>query len=752
MACARLSIAMPEEGIVAVGKSLMHSDSRRFLNVQAAPLPSEILPETSVPVEGNSSLSYAIPAQKEQQEQHQRDGKDMPVHQEPPPSEWIRCWFCEGFCKGQTLISTSGNVSVTMDEPPPTASEIGPTPTATKVSPLAAHQQAAAMDLIVPPSQPRRRRAAAVADNDPLASLFGTASTATTQQHISEPSKDARSSTQQAMSEEAPRPTPATPRAPSRLKRAATGNKPRQSEEFRSIFGTSNDPGVSLQARSNTSDMPIESTQERFSKRFRRELEEQDRISDSQARGDHDALISPGGENGTQSKRRLDEEQETGGGAEERPSKRREAEHGVDPEGVATTPLGSERRTRQEEQAVQPSIVRDAALPSSTSVHGEDTGQDSRFLQAIATNRKTKRPLDNFDKEFNQLRIARPPGAGSSHLSQTAPPAEPSKGKRAASQKLTDRPQAASVNGYYVDVDEVDDPDYRVWQQMDADDFDIHAAGNFVQVDFVPLVRKTFGPQRSSFHPSSATSIGDGAQDSLRSSATWQGRPNFKKFKVKERAGKMPVVMDLEETADFGTGTGYGKGKGKERPRITVRRPVDDGEGNRGVKEQGSRQGSEEVELMGPPPKAGPTQKRSVLADFSDEEDEEMEIGKGAKRKGRKQSAAPPPSKVSSSRGLKIRETEEGEAEEEDHFVPDMTLDLDEDITFGDGPTQAVARQSQSKRGSRGQQRGGSKRVATTDGARKRPGPLQSDDEDQDSIEISDSDESRPDLKRIRRR
>lgn len=93
MACARLSIAMPEEGIVAVGKSLMHSDSRRFLNVQAAPLPTEILPENSVLVEGNSSVSLEIPVQ---QEQHQRDGEDMPIYQEPPPSEWIRFWFCKG--------------------------------------------------------------------------------------------------------------------------------------------------------------------------------------------------------------------------------------------------------------------------------------------------------------------------------------------------------------------------------------------------------------------------------------------------------------------------------------------------------------------------------------------------------------------------------------------------------------------------------------------------------------------------------
>lgn len=569
-----LSIAMPEEGLVAVSKSLMHSDSRRFLNIQAAPLPIDTASRVPEGIESNNveGQPAAPPSPRQQQQQQESVDGAMRNGEEPPAS----------------------NASVTMEEPIPSASVIGPTPTASK---------------------PRRRRAAGAADNDPLASLFGTASSTNAQKRSAEDAKASGAVSQQLWdSEEAPRPTPPTPRAPSRLKRAATGNKPRQSEEFRNIFGVSSESGAGRQNSSLSFDNPNESTQERFSKRFRLELDEQDRLSESQARGEN-ASSAAALKEAVPSKRRLDDEHEAGTGEDMRQPKRANIDHRSEEEAsphTETDPGGQEPPRRVNAKLTSPpQIVREADLPQSSSTVKEDgPAQDSRFLLAMATNRKTKRPMDQFDKEFNQLRIARPPGAGivkSNNKSSQSMHSSDSKA-RAAPRSIT----APGSGHCYVDADEVDDPGYKTWQQMEADDFDVHAAGNFVQVDFVPLIRKdaTGVAQRSGadMSRSLANSEGSRVSEGTQFRAEWQGRSNFKKFKVKERPVKMPIALDLEETADFGTGERYIKGRGNNADRHSV--------------DHMSEETSDIAEVVSATAKRGAhKQKRTVLAESSDEED-----------------------------------------------------------------------------------------------------------------------------------
>lgn len=136
---------------------------------------------------------------------------------------------------------------------------------------------------------------------------------------------------------------------------------------------------------------------------------------------------------------------------------------------------------------------------------GETSDVESDFLQALAMKKKGKRAaIDEFDVEFNNLRLTKP--------------------------KVTE------------DGETHVDEEYTTWKATELDDFDL-PVGNFVQVDFVPLMRK----RQSINRHTAATSAHD----------QWEGRPNFKKFKNKEKPVRQVIAMDLAEVQDYGLGDAY---------------------------------------------------------------------------------------------------------------------------------------------------------------------------------------------------
>ena len=112
--------------------------------------------------------------------------------------------------------------------------------------------------------------------------------------------------------------------------------------------------------------------------------------------------------------------------------------------------------------------------------------QDTAFLQAISKSR-SKKAIDEMDKEFNNLRIPKPATKGGA------------RGKGGAAADQAQGP-AGQEKGKW------DGPDYSV-----LNDFTDEMRGNFIQVVKMDLFRKD-----------------GGRKEGLRDDA---GRPNFKKFK-----------------------------------------------------------------------------------------------------------------------------------------------------------------------------------------------------------------------------
>ncbi|PWZ01057.1 hypothetical protein BCV70DRAFT_199416 [Testicularia cyperi] len=174
---------------------------------------------------------------------------------------------------------------------------------------------------------------------------------------------------------------------------------------------------------------------------------------------------------------------------------------------------------------------------------GPDT--EPRFLEALGVQRAQLPPThDDFDTEFNRLSLAKTGGGGGTRKGkqqQTAPAIRP--------------------------IDE----DYEAFKRMAEEELRIHARGNFIQVDFVPLVRQRKAVEAS---PTPAPSV-DGAANA---------RPNFKKFRPKPRPGqpavslsttpntaspatstKPRIAMHLTENQDFGLGGAYWTGTDKTK-------------------------------------------------------------------------------------------------------------------------------------------------------------------------------------------
>ncbi|KAF8326540.1 uncharacterized protein EI90DRAFT_1902723 [Cantharellus anzutake] len=181
--------------------------------------------------------------------------------------------------------------------------------------------------------------------------------------------------------------------------------------------------------------------------------------------------------------------------------------------------MGSRPRKRQ--AMVEPELVgpKDAAMSSHQTVAVRDESQttkktrggaaengvdtDSQFLHAMATTKRGKRTEDEFDREFNNLRISKPRNGDEVNIER----------ERRRREEL------------------------EAFEEMEKD-FNVH--GNFmVVIESDDLFRKDGGKQPTV--PSLENNM-----------------PNFKKFKKKvppRRAAMVEIVPD--KTMDYGQGKGY---------------------------------------------------------------------------------------------------------------------------------------------------------------------------------------------------
>ncbi|KAG8965548.1 hypothetical protein FRC00_000024 [Tulasnella sp. 408] len=135
--------------------------------------------------------------------------------------------------------------------------------------------------------------------------------------------------------------------------------------------------------------------------------------------------------------------------------------------------------------------------------------QDRHFLQALASRTKTRSKEDDFDREFNQLRIAVP------------------------------------------DKNKVENDRLRkemaVWNELEHDP---NVRGNFMVVEYCDVFRPTGGSRAKAFNEA------------------WTGQPNFKKFKKKAGSTRHPKLeLDLPPPVDYGLGDSYWQ---RDDPNITI--------------------------------------------------------------------------------------------------------------------------------------------------------------------------------------
>ncbi|UZJ56867.1 hypothetical protein CBS101457_006187 [Exobasidium rhododendri] len=580
----RLNIAMTSTGATALTRAILFVDPRQYLNQVAEPTPTHF--------EGDEDDSETLPPTL-RPDQRDEDSRPSTAMMEDEQNE-----------------AAASDSTMLLER-------------ATTPQPSTLPSTAMIMSTIqASPRKPRRR--ADMALRDPFEDLFGASAAASASFPTStadEPTDVIPSTAEQEEVRPAHR---------YRRNGGPESKRPRISETWRNIFDskdeTKEDGGIVMEGLT-------EGPSQSMTRKYREELDEADRLASQQTtaprkevkksveatrkRKAHSPPI--GSRESSQIQRRIisDEEVEDEG-------------EGVDVRlqsyaGRSATIESKTGETIREKEPSPPSTAKTATPTADT---------DTKFLQAMATSKKSKKTLDPFDKEFNSLRIAKPSRTTGHH------------GKIIA---------------------DVDDPEYRAWEQMGPSDFDINAAGNFVQVDFVPLI----------YHRSEAE-LRERAIRQQNQQSEWAGKPNFKKFRSKENSKqhqRHTIAMDVDEGLDYGVGDGYARPRPRPTSRVMV--PVEDDEGG-------------EVELMGPPPKADPTSKkigrnRSPLADpFSEAEDEE-----GAALSSR--SAIAKPSQARRGRyGLQLREErEEGEDDEDvrakgtngsKRRAVDVRLDVDVDL------------------------------------------------------------------------
>lgn len=266
----------------------------------------------------------------------------------------------------------------------------------------------------------------------------------------------------------------------------------------------------------------------RLTKRYRALLEEEDlrasqggEASSAQSSADKERAVAAGQQRPQQGnaanvtgKRSTREEE-----ASPPPPKRAALQPSQDNHAVGKQSQSVRARQASPPPSKQPSsgIIRSGSGPRGKAP-GQAPDTEPELLQALATHRRGKKnAMDDFDKEFNSLRLVKPT-------------LDKSQGR-----------QAKTLGQAPIEEDE----DYQAWKAAAIEDFAI-PVGNFVQVDYVPLVRSRPNTRSSS---SSHTKHSDHPE--------WSDRPNFKKFKAKSRPERKPVLMDLTEPQDFGMGSEY---------------------------------------------------------------------------------------------------------------------------------------------------------------------------------------------------
>ncbi|MCO5585544.1 hypothetical protein L7F22_039477 [Adiantum nelumboides] len=306
---------------------------------------------------------------------------------------------------------------------------------------------------VVPPTPSRRpkRSRAGLEKVNPFDDLFGSSFTpATTNQTSAVGPMDSQISslppTQQHLSSQ--------PSSSNKPKRNVTRNREqaRRSDVWQSVFEDSANDAMTSANPTSSFLGATGQTQERYSRRFRQQLEDEERQATqrSQARTqaqsqDPDLTAVP-----RNSKRRAEEEAQDERDIDWINTQQNDANgnssiHAVEQSNAAET----QRPTQQAMEYI-------AERPSNTAA---EISKDDRFLQSLMTLKKSKKHIDAFDKEFDRLRIAKPAQsqAGSSKSKETT---------------------------MLVRDDELEDPDFVAWQKMSIEDFNIGAAGNFCSSRF----------------------------------------------------------------------------------------------------------------------------------------------------------------------------------------------------------------------------------------------------------------------------
>lgn len=173
-------------------------------------------------------------------------------------------------------------------------------------------------------------------------------------------------------------------------------------------------------------------------------------------------------------------------------------------------------------EAAPTGINRAAKPPSSAKLSTNKLDTDENFLKAVNSMKRGKKLEDNFDREFNQLRIA-------------IPKAKEKQGK------TTEDAVGTAATGDAAAMS-------RPWDAID--DFgDVGLRGNFMVVVEMDIQR---GSVRSTLT----------ARNQDDANSEWVGRPNFKKFKKKSTASieRRPTVeLVVSEENDYGIGNTYWK-------------------------------------------------------------------------------------------------------------------------------------------------------------------------------------------------
>ncbi|SPO22696.1 uncharacterized protein UTRI_01374 [Ustilago trichophora] len=279
------------------------------------------------------------------------------------------------------------------------------------------------------------------------------------------------------------------------------------------------------------------------SRRYRMDLDEEDR-----AQGES-LVQTQASEARSAASQMLESVDNSAGNAHKRKSPPLRQESGAEPgenaDNVDRTSkrartAGPEHESADQVPPSQPSIAertRIVGTEASTEAAGLPNGAqpdtEPQFLKALNTQRAKGKKMDEFDAEFNRLQIAKP-NTQSGTLDQFV--------ASRAQQK------APAQNGAM-------DEDYEAFKQMAEEELRIHVRGNFVQVDFVPLVRQK--PQQQE-------------QQQARTGVQDAGKPNFKKFRPKSTvirpatsvaAVKAParpsIALVLPESNDYGLGQSY---------------------------------------------------------------------------------------------------------------------------------------------------------------------------------------------------